>query len=633
MSFLSPLFFWSFLSLIPLAAIYLLKVRPRRKSTTAYFLWEEIFQERRPNRLLQRLRDLWSLLLMAIAFCAVCLALTRPEIGEDDRKDVLLLIDNSASMNTVEGGLSRLEKAKQAAIEVLRAFDGTQRAAVASVANEMDYKSHLSDNPRELIDAVKAIEPTDFEFKVGQFTSIAAEETEAELTEASGNAGGPDEKTALSNTDEEGTVNADRSDAAKELTRKDWLEDQRVILVTDGCFDANMLPERVELMKVGAAAENVGFVAADLRRLPSANDLLGLYVRVHSTFAQKVDVDLLVYDGPEDTNLFRLIPLEVTPGLNEPLTFNLENAKPGSWRIKLDQNDALANDNVAQLAVPQQEAIRVQVASENRFFFENSVLAFSEGSGLLTLVNDNPDIVIDQGTWSDSDRAIVFQPQGESKWWSDLGESLDNVVAKVMVEEHPVIRHMDVATVSFAGAVQLTAPEKAQVLVASDEGVPLIYRVTDNGKTAVIVNMDPVVADFYFSAWFPVLVHGSATHLAGREDNLFASYRPGDSIPILGSNDGQATQITLPDSTQIETTSNRLDRIKHVGFYELKNETGSWSVASSLLSQQESNVDNAAVADSSQAIHRGWPLSHWLTTLAVVLLGTESALYHRRKVG
>ena len=164
MNFLRPLFFWSFLSLLPLAAIYLLKVRPRRKPTTAYFLWEDIFQERRPNRLLQRLRDLWSLLLIALAFSAICLALTQPEYRDEQRKDVLLLIDNSASMNTRDGNGTRLETAKSTATSILRAFNGTQRAAVASIAQEVAYRSHLSDNPRELIDAVGLVAATDFEF-------------------------------------------------------------------------------------------------------------------------------------------------------------------------------------------------------------------------------------------------------------------------------------------------------------------------------------------------------------------------------------------------------------------------------------------------------------------------------------
>ena len=53
MSPLSPIYFWAFLSLIPLVAIYFLKVRPRRKPATAYFLWERIFQEKRATSLLR----------------------------------------------------------------------------------------------------------------------------------------------------------------------------------------------------------------------------------------------------------------------------------------------------------------------------------------------------------------------------------------------------------------------------------------------------------------------------------------------------------------------------------------------------------------------------------------------------
>ena len=79
MTFLSPTMLWSLAVLVPLAAIYFLKVRPRRKPTTAYFLWERIFQEKRASSLFHRLRDVWSLVLMALAAAAVCFALARPE--------------------------------------------------------------------------------------------------------------------------------------------------------------------------------------------------------------------------------------------------------------------------------------------------------------------------------------------------------------------------------------------------------------------------------------------------------------------------------------------------------------------------------------------------------------------------
>ena len=595
MSFLSPGFIWAFLSLVPLALIYLLKVRPRRKPTTAYFLWENIFHERRPNRLLQRLRDLWSLLLMLLAFAAICFALMRPELSDDDRKDVLLLIDNSASMNTVEGGVSRLDAAKSTAIRILRAFNGTQRAAVASVSRDVNYQSHLSDNPRELIDAVKSVEATDFELRPEQLASNDEHDSQA------------------------------------------WLDDQRIVLLSDGCFDTRMLSSRIELLKIGEPKDNVGLVAADLRRLPGAADRLGLYVQVRSTHTKPVQADLLVYQGTDDENLFRLIPLEIQPGLNPPQVFDLAGAQAGAWRLRLDTNDALANDDVVQLAVAPSQPIRVQVSSENRFFFENSVLAFSGKAGLLELVTENADVTIHQGQWDGSDRGIVFQPRGESELWTNVGSEVAVVEPKGFVEDHPVTRHIDLATLSFAGAVNLTPPEGAQVIVASGSDVPLIYRVMKNGRSVIVVNLDPVDSEFYFSAWFPVLVHGAATHLAGREDRLLATYRPGDAMPILGTvgarGEALPTRVTLPDTTEAEITTKSFADTRQVGFFEFGNATHSWLAASSLVSSQESNIDNLDSVDSSKPIRRGWPLSHSLMVLAILILGLESVLYHRRKVG
>ena len=57
MSFLLPQFLWGLLGLIPLAVVYLIKVHPVRKQTSAWFLWEGIFQERRAASFLQKLRD------------------------------------------------------------------------------------------------------------------------------------------------------------------------------------------------------------------------------------------------------------------------------------------------------------------------------------------------------------------------------------------------------------------------------------------------------------------------------------------------------------------------------------------------------------------------------------------------
>ncbi|MEM6853036.1 MAG: VWA domain-containing protein, partial [Planctomycetota bacterium] len=107
MSFLSPAFLWGFALLAPLIAVYLLKVRPRRHPVTAIFLWDEIFTQRKATSLLQRLRDLISLLLLALAAAALIFAAARPQFTTGDDRDVLLLIDRSASMSADADGPGR----------------------------------------------------------------------------------------------------------------------------------------------------------------------------------------------------------------------------------------------------------------------------------------------------------------------------------------------------------------------------------------------------------------------------------------------------------------------------------------------------------------------------------------------
>src|SRR5690606_36968421 len=149
---------WSLLALLPLTAIYFLKVKPRKRTTSAFFLWNQVLGQKKATSLLQRLRDALSLLLMVLAFAAIAFALAKPEFSGDERKDLLILVDHSASMSAKEGSGTRLDLARETAREIVAALNGNQRAAVASIARELNFRSHLSESPRELSDAIEGID-------------------------------------------------------------------------------------------------------------------------------------------------------------------------------------------------------------------------------------------------------------------------------------------------------------------------------------------------------------------------------------------------------------------------------------------------------------------------------------------
>ncbi len=347
----------------------------------------------------------------------------------------------------------------------------------------------------------------------------------------------------------------------------------------------------------------------------------------------EVDLTISYANGEEPAQLVKLMPLEVQPGVNEPQILTIENAEPGRWTVQLDVDDPLEQDNLAYLAVEPPRPVRVAVETDDRFFFENSVSAFSRQAGLLTLDNQDPQVVIGKSTAPSATRVLVFQPEGESPWWTDIGEELDNVVPRVMMPQHPALRFTDPDAYSFVGAKQLSAPGNAQVWVASDQGVPLIYQTHRDGKTAIIVNMDPAAAEFYFSAWFPVFIHSAATYMAGRDTPLMASYRPSNVVSIPGVRDQDRTQLTDPTGANAEISGTATPPLNHLGFYTLANASGDWLVSCSLLSAKETLVGTQRTDNATATVQRGWSPAHWLTVLAIVILTVESLLYYRRKVG
>src|SRR5207244_2254738 len=144
----------------------------------------------------------------------------------------------------------------------------------------------------------------------------------------------------------------------------------------------------------------------------------------------------------------------------------------------------------------------------------------------------NPEVVLAKASAPTADWAIIFKPEGQSIWWTKLGDEVTAGAARVLVEDHPALRHLDASSIPFVGARQITPVAGAQVLVADDGGLPLIYKARHGRQTALVVNMDPVAAEFYFSAWFPVLVHSAVTHLAGHENQLTTAHRSGESFLI-----------------------------------------------------------------------------------------------------
>ncbi len=547
MTFLAPAFLWTLAALAPLAAIYFLKVRPRKKPVTAFFLWQRILTEKKASALLKRLRDVFSLLLMALAFAAIALALAEPDLAGDERRDLLIVVDHSASMSA--GG--RLDQAKKQARDLIVAMNGSQRAAVASFADTTRILEHPTRHRKSLLEAVDRIQPTEL---------------------------------------------PSRAQALRALQPGDeWMKGTRVLLITDGALDEPALLQDIEVLRVGKAENNLGLARADLRAVPGGPSRVGLFLVPVSSAAEPVNTDITL-THLDSNRILKIIPVTVQPGENPAVTLTLDDAPPGRWQAGLSHTDALAADNTVLFHVPPRQPVPVTVQGGDPYFFQNVVSAFERSDQLLTLAADPEQarLMLGKGKAPADLSAVMFHAEGEP---------LPTPVPKVLIKEHPLLRYLDVESMSFAGACQISAPAGAVVLVADESGPPLIYLTRNGEHTACVVNMDPVEAQFYLSTWFPVIVHNAAAHLTKRDD--------------------------APPSTLATASQSAFGPVTSCGFHQ----RGEHLIAASLLSPYESLLNNDTVQANAKPLASGQSPSYWLLVLALGVLVGESMLYHRRKVG
>jgi hypothetical protein len=586
MSFLAPQFLWGLLALIPLIAAYLLKVRPRKKQTNAWFLWEKIFEEKNSSSLFSKMRNFLSLLLMLITLLLIILSLSQPSFSVNDNRDLIIIIDRSASMNANTDGnsSSRIEKAKSTAHNLVRSISPSQRASLAILDKELHFITHLSNNAHRLHQAIDSIQPSTIPLNENAVTNIIK------------------------------TNNQNHSDPNSS---------HRIILITDGCgkFPKSYpeLATDIEILNIAEddTPENLGIIAADI--LPSPGSTTAeCMVKIASSLTSPTKAEVELFH-PATGSVGKLSEFTINPGINEPFFFNIPDAAPGEWIARILREDALAEDNSAQLILRPLPTIPVTIPTSDNYFYQRCIEAFSKSGGSLQIADPGQEssITLYHGTipTDATGNIIIFAPTGSSPFWTTIGNEVIVNLAIAENSEHPILRHSDLNQISFPGAKQITPPENARIILESDQKIPLIFQINERDKSVIVVNLDPTQADFFLSPAFPVIIHDAATYLSGHDTQLTSVYPTGTTLNL--------TEPENPNSNSLNLDS--------PGTYDFPKKGLAHQVSAALLSADETLLASKIKSTPLTNLATGYPLSFWLIVLAIDILIIESILYHRRK--
>jgi hypothetical protein len=618
MNFANPTaWLWAGL-IVPIVIFYILKIRLRRVPVSTILFWRQIFEEKKPRSLWQRLRHLLSLLLQ-LAFVALLVgALLEPFFSWeiDAARRVVLVIDNSASMNASDVEPSRLARAKELGQRVIDGLRARDDMAIIAAGTQPQVICGLTAHQRTLHEYLAGVPSTDGPTYLGEAVGLAKR-----------------------------LVNDD----------KNQQKHVQVIVLTDGCakdFADLARMEHVQVVGVGQRTGNLAITAFQVRRSlldPIGYEILAEVVNYSDEAVEcRFEIDL-------NGDLIEVAPLKLAANEKWSKVLEKTSAAGGLLTARINRDDALAADNRAVALLPQRELQPVTLVSASGDLFLEKVL---EANALvrLSVVRKPPEQVPAGSVMVYHHQvpsslppgpALVIDPEAGCDLWT-VGDKLENPLVTKQDRDSPLMAHIRLDNVLMPEARKLTftpAAGKPQILAAALTGEPLLVALErPEGKVLILtVNLDK--GDLPLRTAFPILATNTLGWFAGGRGELREAVAAGAitdvTLPeikgsqyLLRSPGGQTRK--LPPEVQ-RTTIGPLDQC---GVWSIVGETPGAApiqeIACNLASRAESDLRPpeelpSLGAEPERAMgFAGRPIWFYLLVAAWLLTALEWYLYQRR---
>ncbi|MCC9599355.1 BatA and WFA domain-containing protein [Stieleria sp. JC731] len=588
MSFASPDKLIWLLVALPIIVFYILKTRLRRRTVSTLLFWEQIFEQKRQRSLWQNLRH-WVSLLLQLAFVAFLgFALADPlwNSQEDRGQDLILVVDNSASMGAVdpETGTTRLDAAISQASDMASTLRNGDNIALITAGTSVRVVVGMSDFAPTVVEAIDKIRLTDGPTQVKQAVAAARRL-----------ASDPERRRIVIFTDG-GITNRDLF-AEKTSSQDVGSEDTPAggsSQPSENESSERLLAEDVRVIAVGKSLDNVAITTFQVRR--STVDPIGysLLVVVENFSENPADARLTL---KLNDDLVDVIPMSIEPGESFRKQIDATSQAGGVLTGQLKDEDALMVDNTARAILPDRPEIpvRLVVGSESESFYLNRIL---ESIPLVRIVTeeeaDQPKLHIFAATVPETipDGPVLFVdiPQdgpklgdaSEPAW--QIGEAMENPIIAKQEKSSPLLRHVQLQNVILAGGRDIEVNENLgtpTTLLETATGAKVCVSVERESGRILLLASDLDTSDLPLRIAFPVLMTNAMNWFFRETGEIRPALTTGIAADVpwdIGNVDEtvMATMISPSgDSTPITVKDGfaKLGALEHVGVYRLSSAT------------------------------------------------------------
>lgn len=595
------------LLLIPLILLlHIILRRMEAHKVSSLLIWERVQKKRiyRFPTILILLLQIIFVVLMVFSLAQIKVPFTIPLRKENS----VLIIDNSASMNVVEEGKSRLEDAKEKAINVIKGSSGDMMILTSSKPPQI--LSSYTNNREELIKTIQSISLTDLSNGVEEAMKIAS----ASVTPS-------------------GTI----------------------IMISDGAF--NFIPSETDnfkFIRAGRESDNNAGITDYFLREKSNDNSFELYASLTNFSTEVIEFKLNIFKGED---LIETAEGKLNPEESRRLIFNIDSIPESEIRAELLPEDLLMTDNYASTYISSNKKKRILLITPGNFFLEKALesipglfvetytgmlennnivqadtrpVLFSSSGIPIQKIPDSFDVVIydripplqkdeigrfifidviPSGLRSESDK---IQPQGIS-----------------ISKSHLILDSVDFSKVAILKAWPPLAGPQIQELV-SGGNTGLLYVLQSQYLKFVYLPFDLTDSDFPLRASFPIFINNAIDWLSeGYSKEEIIQHRTGDSFLIGRADpDFEYSEITDPLGQKIRVKGNYFDKTLYRGLYRLEYADELFFGAVNLNNSDESNISSRfpEVTEEDREEKTGeykFPITMIFLFLSLLLLAAE----------
>jgi hypothetical protein len=598
--------------------LYILKLRRRPVAVPFSPFWHAVLRDRESSRLFSQLKRWLSLLLQLAVLAALVIALgdPRPAAAIGEGRNLVILVDASASMKAVDVKPSRLEVAKDEARKLVRGLGGSDRALIVEMGAVPVPRSTLSGDPTELVPAIDGIHAADIRADFGRALELARDSLRG-------------------------------------------LPHAEIVVIGDGALvepepKPDLAGTKLSFVPVGKSGKNLAVTQFAVRRYPLDKSRLEVMIELANASTERAEVELSLWgDGAIiDTERLSVAPGERLPRFL-PDVGGTRRTLEARLRYADGRADDLPADDRAWALVPERRRAKVLVVSPGNTYLDAALLLDEYLDVTEIAPSAYPpagdfDVTIFDGVApapAAGAGGLLYLNPPKAGSPVKLGKPIDGFGFDTWDKKSPILRFAALGDVQVATGFALEPGDGDKVVGASDLG-PILVAGSRGGHRFVALGFDPRRSDFVLRPAWPLFVLNAIDSFGETDASYLSSYRTGEVWRVPVPDGARSAELVEPGGARrpVPVQNGRAVTFgNQAGVYKLSTGKGSELVqsefAANLSDLEESHIAPrqklvvaGKSAEKAETGGTGVRREVWALLLAAVLVVSmiEWVTYHRR---